>query len=65
MKITDRLQMLRRDEKGGEIVEWPLFAGLLVIAVIAAWGILDGKVRTAFTDIGAAVVAKTNGASGP
>jgi len=49
------IQIFLSDEQGGQLVEWPLLAALLSIAVIAAWGILDGHLQTAFSQIGGAI----------
>jgi Flp pilus assembly pilin Flp len=61
MKVMLRLNALWNDQQGGENVEWPLVAALLTLAAIAGWGILDGRLITAFTDIGQAVTDTTNG----
>ena len=48
-----------RDENGGQVVEWPLIAALLGIAVIAAWGALKDNLNPALGSIGTAITKKT------
>jgi Flp pilus assembly pilin Flp len=61
MKIITRLQGFWKDRQGGQAVEWPLVAALLGIVIIAAWGILNGGLVMALTNIGAAVSGTTAG----
>jgi Flp pilus assembly pilin Flp len=41
---TAALARLLRDDRGGEIIEWALVAGLIVIASIAVIGAIGTKV---------------------
>ena len=42
--LPGRLRALAADERGGEIIEWALVAGLVVIATIALIGAVGTKV---------------------
>ena len=43
-RLVDACRRLARDERGGEVIEWALVAGLVVIAAIAAIGAFGTKV---------------------
>jgi Flp pilus assembly pilin Flp len=44
MKFTERVAQLWFDEAGGEVLEYALIAGLIVVAAIAVIGHVGGKV---------------------
>ena len=44
MKVKERLQSFCRDDTGGEVLEYALIAGLIVVACIAVIGKIGGKV---------------------
>ena len=39
-----------RDERGGEIIEWALVAGLIVVGSLAVVGAVGGKVLARWTN---------------
>lgn len=41
---TTKLKTLLRDDSGGEVLEYALIAGLIVVAAIAVIGAVGGKV---------------------
>ena len=45
------LARLLRDERGGEIIEWALVAGLIVIATIAVVGAVGTKVLARWNSV--------------
>lgn len=44
MKAKNLLAKLVQDEQGGEVLEYALIAGLIVVAAIAVIGAVGGKV---------------------
>ena len=46
------LRTLLADERGGEVIEWALVAGLVVIATIAVIGAVGTKVVARWTTVG-------------
>lgn len=42
---------LVRDEQGGELMEYALIAGLIVVAAITAVTTLGGKIKSRFEDV--------------
>jgi Flp pilus assembly pilin Flp len=44
MNTRNRLAVLLRDERGGEVLEYAILAGLIVVGAIAVVGSLGGKV---------------------
>ena len=46
---------LVRDEQGGEVLEYALIAGLIVVAAIAAISSVGGKVLARWTSLNASV----------
>ena len=51
MKITKALRRLIADENGGEVLEYALIAGLIVVAAIAIIGSVGGKVVARWTSL--------------
>jgi Flp pilus assembly pilin Flp len=45
------LRRLLRDERGGEVIEWALVAGLIVIATIAVIGAVGTKVLARWNSV--------------
>jgi len=43
-QIKNQLLRLFRDERGGEVLEYALIAGLVVVAAISVLGAVGGKV---------------------
>jgi Flp pilus assembly pilin Flp len=43
-KFSNLLKKLVKDEQGGEVLEYALIAGLIVVAAIAVIGSVGGKV---------------------
>ena len=50
-KLSRHLARLVTDERGGEVIEWALVAGLVVIAAIAAIGAIGTKVLARWTTV--------------
>lgn len=46
-----QLKKLVKDEQGGEILEYALVAGLIVVAAIAVLGAVGGKVVAKWTSL--------------
>ena len=53
MKTKNLLAKLVRDEQGGEVLEYALIAGLIVIAAIAVIGSVGTKVLARWTSLNA------------
>lgn len=53
--VTAHVRRLTRDEDGGELLEYALIAGLIIMAAIAAIKVFSGTISTAFTDLGGEV----------
>lgn len=52
MKTMQRLFVkLYKDEDGGELLEYALIAGLIVIAAVAAIKVFSGAISTRFTSM--------------
>jgi Flp pilus assembly pilin Flp len=51
MKVISTLKKLVRDEQGGEVLEYALIAGLIVIAAIAAITSVGTKVLGRWTSV--------------
>jgi pilus assembly protein Flp/PilA len=51
MKVTNVFSKLVRDEQGGEVLEYALIAGLIVIAAIAAITSVGTKVLGRWTSV--------------
>ena len=51
MKFTKLVSRLVRDEQGGEVLEYALIAGLIVVAAIAIIGSVGGKVVAKWTSL--------------
>ena len=51
MKVKSMLTKLVRDEQGGEVLEYALIAGLIVIAAIAAITSVGTKVLGRWTSV--------------
>ena len=49
--MKDLLVKLYKDEDGGELLEYALIAGLIVIAAIAAIKVFTGALKTKFNDM--------------
>lgn len=49
--IMNRLKQILRDEKGGEIIEYALVAGLISVAAISVIGAFGGKVVARWTSV--------------
>ena len=52
MSIRNALKALFRDEQGGEVLEYALIAGLIVVAAIAAITVVGTKVLGDWTSVG-------------
>ena len=50
-KITTLAAKLVRDEQGGEVLEYALIAGLIVVAAIAIIGSVGSKVLARWTSL--------------
>ena len=50
-KLFRPLARLATDERGGEVIEWALVAGLVVLAAIAAIGAIGTKVLARWTTV--------------
>jgi Flp pilus assembly pilin Flp len=50
-KITTLASKLVRDEQGGEVLEYALIAGLIVVAAIAIIGSVGSKVLARWTSL--------------
>ena len=53
--IKRELNRLVKDEEGGEMLEYALIAGLLVVAAVAVITFVGGKVRNTWTAVGDAL----------
>jgi Flp pilus assembly pilin Flp len=49
------LSRLLRDERGGEVIEWALVAGLIVVAAIAVIGAVGTKVLARWNTVNSAL----------
>ena len=49
--MNNMLQKLLRDEQGGEVLEYALIAGLIVVAAIAVIGAVGTKVLARWTSL--------------
>jgi Flp pilus assembly pilin Flp len=49
--FTNLLGKLIKDEQGGEVLEYALIAGLIVVAAIAVIGAVGGKVVAKWTSL--------------
>ena len=54
--VVGALARLIRDERGGEIIEWALVAGLIVIGTIAVIGTFGAKVLARWNTVGNAAL---------
>ena len=54
-KLFGPLAALVRDERGGEVLEYALIAGLIVVAAIAAITAVGGKVLARWNSLQASV----------
>ncbi len=52
-KLTNTFAKLVRDESGGEVLEYALIAGLIVVAAIAVIGSVGTKVLARWTSLNA------------
>lgn len=50
-KVQDLMVKLYKDEDGGELLEYALIAGLIVIAAVAAIKVFSGALKTKFNDM--------------
>lgn len=50
--MKDQLVKFWKDEEGATAIEYALIAGIIAVAVIAAFGILGNSLTQFFTDIG-------------
>jgi pilus assembly protein Flp/PilA len=50
-RITNLFAKLGRDEAGGEVLEYALIAGLIVVAAIAVIGSVGTKVQARWTSL--------------
>jgi Flp pilus assembly pilin Flp len=50
-KLVKKLDALLRDEAGGEVLEYALIAGLIVVAAIAIIGAVGTKVVARWTSL--------------
>jgi len=50
-RIMNSLKRLARDEQGGEVLEYALIAGLIVVAAIAVIGAVGTKVLARWTSL--------------
>ena len=64
-KAQDALVKLYKDEDGGELLEYALIAGLIVIAAIGAIKVFSGALSTKFTQMSGAVNGEDTGAKAP
>ena len=55
-EVASTLARLLRDERGGEIIEWALVAGLIVIGTIAVVGAFGTKVLARWNTVGNAAL---------
>jgi pilus assembly protein Flp/PilA len=53
--VKSFVSKLVRDEQGGEVLEYALIAGLIVVAAIAAISSVGGKVLARWTSLNASV----------
>lgn len=51
MKIVQMLKRLMADERGGEVLEYALIAGLIIVAAIAIITSVGGKVVARWTSL--------------
>jgi pilus assembly protein Flp/PilA len=49
--LTNLLSQLARDERGGEVLEYALVAGLLVVSAIAVIGSVGTKILARWTSL--------------
>ena len=50
-RVTDVIVRMLRDERGTEVLEWGLVAGLIVVGAIAAILLIGPKVKDIWDDI--------------
>ncbi len=50
--MTKTFARFLKNESGATAIEYGLIAGIMAVALIAAFGILSPKLNSAFTDIG-------------
>ena len=58
-KVKNTLSRLAKDEDGGELLEYALIAGLIVIAAIAAMKIFNTAIKAKFTSVGTQIETAT------
>jgi Flp pilus assembly pilin Flp len=51
LKTMKTIQSFFRDESGGEVLEYALIAGLIVVAAIAVIGSVGGKVLASWNSL--------------
>ena len=51
MQITKLLKNIVADERGGEVLEYALIAGLIVVAAIGIIGTIGGKVLAKWSSL--------------
>jgi pilus assembly protein Flp/PilA len=49
--ITEALKRLAKDEQGGEVIEYALILGLILVAAIAVIGAVGTKVLARWTSV--------------
>lgn len=49
--VMNRLQQILRDDQGGEIIEYVLIAGLVIIAAVSVIGAFGTKVVAKWTSV--------------
>src|SRR5215208_205666 len=63
--IKNLLTKLAKDEQGGEVLEYALIAGLIVVAAIAVIGSVGTKVLAKWTSLNATPRGARDGAAAP
>lgn len=61
--MRNLLNRFAKDESGATAIEYGLIAALIAVAIIAAVGILGGRLRDTFTEVDTAIGA-AEGAQG-
>lgn len=54
-RIKNRLNRLIRDDAGGEVIEYALILGLIIVAAIAVVGAFGTKVVARWTSVGSSM----------
>jgi len=58
-EVSTRLQRIRKEEDGQDLIEYALIVALIALAATAGMGTLASAINTAFTSVGTALSSYT------